>query len=583
MQKIRISLALVAVLIVMPIQASAAEQIEYVDRSDDVVIRHGEIDGDLRPQASDPHGLLVGLDAIRDHSLGTDILEVWTCGVSGSAASYVADLERVVTPWFEYHSRGWYRPIFVPRGDAGDSPGACEDFAVQRAGPDTEGGLFAIPGGGGYASFGFGCGFTPCPDSHSYRSGNGRSGFLGAKQGFEVTAAHEMGHMLAWPHSYTGASGDQYDNASDLMSGNYGTWGNAKGSYPEPYSTAVINFYAAGWIHPSEVYVHSGGGAQLNLTTQAGSGWKMAVIKAGQRYFTLAARVPSTYDPIPEAWRGIEVYEVERCTADERTCATDSNMTPGFRRVKPSPAVPAEWTEDSFYTQPLPHVISPGETRNVGGVPVTVGAARTHGFQVSIGTSPAPKADPPAPPSPGDAVGFADTGGHTFASDIEWLAESGITRGCNPPLNTRFCPDDVVTRGQMAAFLHRALPDLATSGSTDFRDDNGSTFESDIEWLAATGVTRGCNPPTNDRFCPDDVVTRGQMAAFLHRALPDLATSGSTDFRDDNGSTFESDIEWLAATGVTRGCNPPANDRFCPDEPVTRGAMAAFLNRALGG
>src|SRR5690606_15517075 len=135
--------------------------------------------------------------------------------------------------------------------------------------------------------------------------------------------------------------------------------------------------------------------------------------------------------------------------------------------------------------------------------------------------------------------------GRHGARDGARAAEPGLTGGCNPPLNTRFWPDDVVTRGQMAAFLHRALPDLATSGSTDFRDDNGSTFESDIEWLAATGVTRGCNPPTNDRFCPDDVVTRGQMAAFLHRALPGLATSGSTDFRDDNGSTFESDIEWL--------------------------------------
>src|SRR5690606_1831895 len=32
-------------------------------------------------------------------------------------------------------------------------------------------------------------------------------------------------------------------------------------------------------------------------------------------------------------------------------------------------------------------------------------------------------------------------------------------------------------------------------------------------------ISRGCNPPRNDRFCPDDYVTRRQMAAFLHRAL----------------------------------------------------------------
>jgi glucose/arabinose dehydrogenase len=116
----------------------------------------------------------------------------------------------------------------------------------------------------------------------------------------------------------------------------------------------------------------------------------------------------------------------------------------------------------------------------------------------------------------------------------------------------------------------------------EFTDDDGSVFEGDIEWLGATGVTRGCNPPLNDRFCPDEPVTRGQMAAFLHRALVGVLTPGEArEFTDDDGSVFEGDIEWLGATGVTRGCNPPVNDRFCPDRPVTRAEMATFLGRAL--
>ena len=44
---------------------------------------------------------------------------------------------------------------------------------------------------------------------------------------------------------------------------------------------------------------------------------------------------------------------------------------------------------------------------------------------------------------------------NVFVADIEWLADAGITKGCNPPANTRFCPDNYVTRGQMAAFMHR--------------------------------------------------------------------------------------------------------------------------------
>ena len=72
------------------------------------------------------------------------------------------------------------------------------------------------------------------------------------------------------------------------------------------------------------------------------------------------------------------------------------------------------------------------------------------------------------------------------------------------------------------------------------------------------------------------------MAAFLVRALSLPTVGGTYDFVDDNDSVFESDIERLAAAGVTAGCNPPANDRFCPDNSVTRGQMAAFLARALG-
>lgn len=46
---------------------------------------------------------------------------------------------------------------------------------------------------------------------------------------------------------------------------------------------------------------------------------------------------------------------------------------------------------------------------------------------------------------------------HIFYEDVEWIAAQGITKGCNPPENTLYCPDRPVTRGEMAAFLHRAL------------------------------------------------------------------------------------------------------------------------------
>jgi subtilisin family serine protease len=180
------------------------------------------------------------------------------------------------------------------------------------------------------------------------------------------------------------------------------------------------------------------------------------------------------------------------------------------------------------------------------------------------------------------ARAFSDTPGHTFYNDILWMSGMDITRGCNPPENDLFCPDDPVIRGQMAAFIIRALGLTANThpGFDDVAAD--STFAEDIGKLATAGVTRGCNPPRNDRFCPDDSVTRAQMAAFVVRALG-LTANTHPGFDDvPASSTFAQDIGKLATAGITRGCNPPTNDLFCPDDPITRGELAAFLHRALG-
>jgi hypothetical protein len=173
---------------------------------------------------------------------------------------------------------------------------------------------------------------------------------------------------------------------------------------------------------------------------------------------------------------------------------------------------------------------------------------------------------------------FIDDDGSIFEGDIEAIAADGTTRGCNPPSNNRFCPDSSVTRAQMAAFLVRAL-ELTAPAQDHFIDDAASIFEDDINRLAEAGITRGCNPPVNDRFCPDGVVTRGQMAAFLVRAFRYTDTGGGDRFDDDDGLVFEDDIDRLGTAGVTAGCGPR---RFCPHAAVTRAQMAAFLTRGLG-
>lgn len=178
---------------------------------------------------------------------------------------------------------------------------------------------------------------------------------------------------------------------------------------------------------------------------------------------------------------------------------------------------------------------------------------------------------------PGGA--FTDDNGSVHEGNIEAIALAGITRGCNPPANDRYCPDEPVSRGEMAAFLNRALG-LAPSATNFFADDNGNVFESDINAVRAAGITLGCNPPANTLFCPERSISRAEMATMLVRGL-EYPASGTDQFSDDTGSVHEANINAIAEQGVTLGCNPPDNTRFCPDDPVTRAQMASFLARAL--
>lgn len=183
--------------------------------------------------------------------------------------------------------------------------------------------------------------------------------------------------------------------------------------------------------------------------------------------------------------------------------------------------------------------------------------------------------DDPLPPG----GTFFDDNGSVHEADIEAIAAAGVTVGCNPPFNTRYCPLDPVTRGAMAAFLARAL-DLPDADIDYFLDDDISVFEADINAIAAAGITFGCNPPQNDLYCPTSTLRRGQLASMLVRAFA-YEASDLDRFTDDDGLVHESDIQAIAAAGVTHGCNPPLNTLFCPLQPVLRDQMASFLSRAL--
>ena len=171
-------------------------------------------------------------------------------------------------------------------------------------------------------------------------------------------------------------------------------------------------------------------------------------------------------------------------------------------------------------------------------------------------------------------------------SYIERLYNSGITKGCSesPPL---YCPEDSVTRAQMAVFLERGIHGRdyqppAVEGSTGFNDVPADHWAAAwIKQLALDGITTGCG---NGNYCPEQAVTRAQMAVFLLRAAygseyepPEI--DDSTGFNDVSADHWAAAwIKQLAVQEITSGCG---NGNYCPENPVTRAQMAVFLVRTF--
>ncbi|UCH34915.1 MAG: S-layer homology domain-containing protein [Armatimonadota bacterium] len=175
---------------------------------------------------------------------------------------------------------------------------------------------------------------------------------------------------------------------------------------------------------------------------------------------------------------------------------------------------------------------------------------------------------------------------------IEAIYREGITGGClvTPLL---YCPEARVTRGQIAAFLTRAMGLAPLSpGAPTFADVAPEhPFYGCIEALYDAGITAGCyydpGPPEVRRYCPTSTVTRGQMSVFLARATGlSPVYPGVPTFEDvpADHPTFGY-IEAIYAAAVTSGCyynaGPPEIRRYCPTTSVSRAQMAMFLTRAF--
>jgi len=171
---------------------------------------------------------------------------------------------------------------------------------------------------------------------------------------------------------------------------------------------------------------------------------------------------------------------------------------------------------------------------------------------------------------------------YLFFDYIGLLGLNGISQGCG---GGAYCPESVMTRAEMAAFIIRALHGESFAyNPTPYFTDAPATHShfKYIQKMKELGITVGCSATA---YCPNDAVTRGQMAVFLVRArlgITNLETfpSPQTPYFDDipSGHVFFPFIQKMKELGITAGCSATG---YCSDSPNTRGQMAVFIVRSF--
>jgi beta-lactamase class A len=183
---------------------------------------------------------------------------------------------------------------------------------------------------------------------------------------------------------------------------------------------------------------------------------------------------------------------------------------------------------------------------------------------------------------------FVDDDGIPAELHIERLAELGAIQGCNPPDNTESCPERNLSRAEafkvvvVAGQAHDALPDLPASLADRFGDDDGlwgGAASKYGDFLAELEVVHGCDPPANTRVCPEDHLTRAEVAKIVVGVFDLTAPeSFATPWTDTGGRWYEE----IARIAAHHDLFDTSNGRFDGNEAIDRADFARVVVTATG-
>ncbi len=167
-----------------------------------------------------------------------------------------------------------------------------------------------------------------------------------------------------------------------------------------------------------------------------------------------------------------------------------------------------------------------------------------------------------------------------FYGDVMFVYENGLMLGTS---KTLFSPHGTAMRGMMATILWRMEGSPVPKGKNSFTDvEAGKWYADAITWTTENGIFAGYG---KDKFCPDDPITREQLAAIFYRYADykgyDLTVKGDLDkFKDADKITdyAKTAMQWAVGSGLVKGksCN-----LLDPQGTATRAEIAAMLHRFI--